>query len=59
MRSTCATAWFRLSGEVVSQCETPLALPLESTEADQLQNSGKGASLARMAAAGLYPADST
>src|SRR5690349_3831970 len=53
MRSTCATAWSHSSGEVVSQRETPLILPLGSGQAALELVGGKGASLARMATAGL------
>ncbi len=51
--STCATVWSHSCGEVVTQRETPLILPLESTEATVELVGGKGASLARLRAAGL------
>src|SRR6266568_9017115 len=55
MRSTCATAWFPSYGEVVSQRETPLILPLGSTQPALELVGGKGASLGRMAPGLLVP----
>ena len=58
-RSMCATAWCHSSGEVVSQRETPLILPLRSTQAGLELPGGKGPSLGRALAGLPPPGDST